>query len=391
MRRLLPLLLLLSCGSSLEPGSYGTLRFVGRVNGETPLRLVPPIADVDGNVYTAFGAIDRPGTQVFVSAYAGGQGPSCDRTKGSVGLHGFVGYGSDRAWYWSGDGLFLVTPETCGPVLDTDPNTNANLFFRGVVPFVFDAPSRRTAVALVTAQDDVPSLARVDLDRNIFTDVAPVPGDTADLVVLGVGANREERLGVIVVRSRGGTRALFLDETSSVLASVNLPLPDDLPAYALKGYLAVAPSSLTAGVFGDGKLVVFDEGSGRVADAPGMTPLGVHLWKERLHVVGTARDQPVVASLNDDGTLEGPVLWESSVEAARTTAATIYDDRTPPARDVEWTNVRTAFGPFPFVSPFSPFAYADDLSLWLVAGPVTDGGQSRRTSIAVGSVGLAYP
>lgn len=383
----------ISCGPTLGSGAAGTFRFIARVKGTPPLAIIPPVSDRQGNVYTAYGALDLRETEVFVSAAAGGSVQSCASTKGDAyGQHGFVGFGDDRVWYWSGDALVVVLAAGgCRAILNTDPHTNSDLQFKAVLPFVRVTSTRSSLVALVKSPTDLaPFSALIDLERGIMSNVTALSG-TIDVV--GVGAERDGDARVALLSRDGKMEADFFDEdayfTGSAPVSGTVP-----PEYGVVGALRRNAAGTWAGLTSSGALLVFNRsGGGEMAFDASVKPVGVHLWKEALWLVGTNGTRPVVVPLDDSGRPGQVFAWDASAATAATVsgALLVNDDRSYPVRQVTWTNVVSAVGAKPFLGPFSPWPNTPDSSLVVIAGPTSTEGSRSVTSIAIASVGLTYP
>ena len=148
----------------LDAGEWGAFRYFAELEGEVPMRLVPPISDRDGNVYVLYE--DNVGDSVvYTGQFLGGWSTGCqphelpldDEADGKTSLHGFMGASDDRAWFWAGDALVEVDGSTgqCTQVLDSDPLTVTDLQFVAAVPWVHETPSRRTMVGIVRGVSDV--------------------------------------------------------------------------------------------------------------------------------------------------------------------------------------------------------------------------------------------
>ncbi len=391
-----------ACPSEPTPGEYGTFRFAGRARGRPPLNLLPPVSDRSGNIYVAYGGVTLPGeTEVFVGRAGGGWTSGCSLTKGDkFGIHGWVGFDEEHQWYWSGDALISVSGESadCHRVLDRDPGTDVNLLFRGVLPWVRDAPTRTTTVALVQSPvDPQPFSALVDLQAEILTNVrAFEPANATQVSVLGVGADRVANVGFVLfqyaIDGEFVVEGRFYDSEAMETARATIPT-DALPTYAVQGYLQSNASGLVAGLLDGNKLVTFDKAGGRVVDVGGMTGVGLHRWDDKLYLVGTADDRPVVAAITDSGGLTAPQQWDASLDAAAELegAQTIRDDRSLPSRQTTWAEVTTAIGEFPFLSAHSLVQHTEKSTIWVVAGPSFDTGGARVTAFAVAPVGVTYP
>jgi hypothetical protein len=395
------LALTLSCTDHLSSGSWGTFRYIGRVVGQPPLQLLPPISDRNGNVYTLYGGIGLPKVAAFVSVTAGGSFQSCTLTKGDTfGAHGWAGFTFDRAWYWSGDALVLV-PSTgaCAPVLDVDPSTNVDLLFRAVVPWVRDAPSRTTLVALIQSPlDPVPFSTLVDLGSGIATNVTQFqPSDATGVAVLGVGADPANGVGFVLLSfTENGVaqmEGLFFDEAANLVATA--PVTGAAPPeYGILGYLEPTAHGNVVGLTSTGSLVTFSRSGGSVSGIdPSITPVGVHTFESQPWLVGTANGKPVVAPIDDNGQVGPAVEWTSSEQAASALAGPLVlnDDRSLPVRTTTWSTVTTAIGSSPFLAPESPWPEAPGTTLWAVAGPEFSMGVQTITSIAIAPVGISYP
>ena len=57
----------------------------------------------------------------------------------------------------------------------------------------------------------------------------------------------------------------------------------------------------------------------------------------------------------------------------------------------EWSGVRTAMGPFPFLHAHSLVEHAPGTTLWLFAGPAVTGDALTLTSFAMAPAGVSYP
>jgi hypothetical protein len=394
-----------SCSDTLSPGSFGNFRYVGQARGNPPLPMVPPVSDRNGNIYSLAGSLDQPlNTEAFVSRFSGGSSSACTISKGdSFGVHGWVGIGQARAWYWAGDALVAVSEDGfCTQILDKDPSTNANLLFRAVIPWVREGvTSHAKVVALVESlTDPAPFSAMVDLDIGILTNVNSFnPPDATDVKVIGVGSDPATASGFVLLeyqqQSGSHIEGRFYDSTGALQALAEIaPPPKPVDRYAITGFLQINPSGTVAGLTNTGLLVTFDRNSGAFSSpVSGMTPIGVHRWNNSLWLVGTADNKPMIAALDDSGQPGQAQEWVTSETAAAALAGplTLKDDRSFPARTTTWPKVASGIGPFPFVSAQSPWQHSGDTTLWAVAGPgfTTEG--FPKTAFAVAPAGLSYP
>ena len=395
-----------SCTPEAKPGDVGTLRYAGRVKGEAPLRLLPPVSDPAGNVYVLNGAIDFIETCAFVGFAGGGWSSACSITKGDqFGAHGWAGFAATRQWYWSGGALVSVSGNDgeCHAVLDKDPATGADLSFVGVMPAVRNLSERTTLVALVQSPTDpAPYTAVVDLEGEFLTDVKPfTPSDAEDVLVIGVGGDRARELGVALVQYRQkDTPKLELRsyDADGTLFAVKAVTGGPFAAYAMPGYLQIDADGLVAGLVPTGvkdspwALLTVDDRGGKVTPITSMQPVGVHVWEGQLWLVGTASDAPVVAAIGAGRT--GPnQTWQASLatSAALGGVTPVRDDRSLPSRETSWTNVRSAVGPFPLLGAHALTQHAASRTLWVFAGPSIQGSALPLTAFATAPIGVSYP
>lgn len=390
------------CIDYLEPGQPGQARYFTEVRGAAPLPLVAPIADRDGNLYVAYGSDSGLGqATAYVGHATGGWSGGCDAHEGDArGLRGWIGRGTARAWYVSGDALVRVsgTDGSCAEVLDRDPVSGADLRFLGVAPYIHSTPSRATTVALVISPADPrPFWAVVDLDEERFLELRPFgPGDASEVVVAGAGAYGDDVAVFVIGYTRGGAavaEAVFVDREGAELARVGLPGVAPMAEDSLAGFLQSADGSLFAGLLADGRLLLVSRAEAAARAMGDMTPAGVHRWDDRLHLVGTGGGAPLVAPLDRNGNPGPPVEWTASQRAAEALRGPVpvIDERSAPWRQRTWNDPVPAMGGLPFVSPHSPHRYAEDTTLWLIAGPSFDAGGQPQTSIAAVPFGIAYP
>ena len=407
MSRLAVLLVAASIGGGcvdyLGPGDIGSVRYFGEVRSTPamPLPVLPPISDREGNAYVLTGSRDLREVQAFTGQAGGGWSSGCSLHKGDDrGAHGWVGRSQDQAWYWSGDALVEVSGETgsCSYVLDKDPATGASIAFLGVVPSVRDAPSRTTVVALIqTPNDPSPFWVVVDLRTRRYTGLARFqPGFASNVVVLGAGATDDAGGGVMLVRyDAGGSstiEARYVDADGRQIASAQVGGLDTAVEDSVLGFLAVS-DGLASGVTFDGKHVVFNEAGGAARAVAGMTASGVHVYDGKLWLVGVSGGRPVVAPLTGDGSMGSVQAWAASDRAQGVLGGSlqVIDDRAAPRRLTKWSNSASAIGAFPFLSAATPHDYAQDTTLWVIAGPSYMAGGELRTQLALSPMGLSYP
>ena len=390
------------CIEYLDEGELGRIRYFAEVRGAAPLRMIPPVADRDGNVYALYGAPELNDTEVFVGHGAGGWTGGCAEHKGDDrGAHGWVGVETSKAWYWSGDALVEVDGETgdCELVLDNDPRTGASLLFEAVVPMVIEQPSRSTALAMVqTAADAVPYHVVVDLSIARYGEARPFePAGATGVVVLGVGADRDSRTGFILVRyNLGGevvVEGLYLDDDGQITARARIEGASAAEQDAVRGYLQSVDGDRVVGVLETGEVVSYTRAGGQAGAYNGFNTVGVHKWGGSLHLVGMGATAPMIARIGADGSIQTPVPWDASMAAASSLDGThaVLDERSEPRQTIGWADPVSAIGPMPFMSAHSPDVYANDTTGWLLAGPGFQLDTNPQTSVAFAPIGISYP
>jgi len=392
--------LLSGCAADLAPGEWGTFRYFGEVQGEPPMRLIPPISDRDGNVYVLYGNRDRAESAVYVGSSLGGWSGGCQAHRGTFGVHGFVGRATSRAWFWSGDALAVADGDTgsCREVLSTDPVTGTTLTFLGVAPQVYETPSRTRLLAMVRgATDDIPYYVRIDLDEESYLDPKPFsPADAQDILVLGTGADPVTRQGIFVVTYLSGGRqvvAQFVDEGGNLGRSASIDLGGAPEAYSIQGFVQVSDAGLAAALLTDGSLLIFNDQSGGLKPVVGFDPVGIVRWDGELFVTGLQEGLPVAAKLDGNGTLGSVQAWTTSQAAsgALSGGVNVVDERSNPSRSASWPESRSAIGSWPFLSPHPLDVYTTTSTGWLVAGPGYSVTTEPVTAVAFAPVGFAIP
>jgi len=391
------------CIEYLDGGELGQLRYFGDVRGEVPLRFTSPISDREGNIYVLFGSPDIAEAIGFVGHAGGGWTGSClVHENSSRGAHGWVGRALRRAWYWSGDSLVEVFGVSggCRELLDTDPDTGADLAFKGVIPWVKETPSRTTTVALIQSPSDpVPFFVVVDLDQGVYTNLSEfVPRGAEAVQVLGVGAHPPDDAGVMVVKYDAGEDTVrvegrFVNDRSEVTDIANLSGLDEVGEDGIAGFMQVSDNMVAAGVLLTGGLVVFDPNGGGVRDPGNLEPVGVQRWNGDVWVVGIGNGRPAVARIDERGVLESPQVWSSSEQTATALRGphVVLDDRVRPVRTITWNDPLQAVGDFPLVQAHPIHPYAQDTTLLLIAGPGYSTGGQPFSSVAVAPVGITFP
>lgn len=389
------------CIDYLNEGELGRIRYFSEVRGEAPLRMLPPVADRDGNVYALYGQKTLNEVEAFVGHGRGGWSGGCFETKGDTrGAHGWVGVETSKAWYWSGDALVEVDGETgdCEMVLDNDFRTGASLFFEALVPMVVEQPSRSTVLAMVqTAADPVPYHVVVDLSIARYTDSRPFePAGASDVTVLGTGADRDSRTGFILVRytfeGQSVVEGLYLDDNGEIIARAPVDGASGAVEDAVRGFLQSVDGNRVVGILETGEVVSYDRSGGSARAYNGFGAVGVHKWNDTLYLVGMGATDPMIARVDTDGDVGAPIVWQASLEAAAALQGShaVLDERSEPRQTVGWADPVSAIGPMPFVSAHSPDHYANDTTGWLIAGPDFSG-TNPQTAVAFAPIGIRYP
>src|SRR5262249_16300250 len=144
--------------------------------------------------------------------------------------------------------------------------------------------------------------------------------DAEELTVLGVGANPDQQNGVVLLRYKRNNvvhvEARFLDVDAQTIAVAKLTDGASMPEYGVQGYLESNESGLFAGLDDKGNLITLNQSGGRIRRVSGMTTVGVHRFQHKLWLVGTGGGGPVVAPINDDGSIGSVVPWAASRAAA---------------------------------------------------------------------------
>ena len=392
--------LLSGCAAELAPGEWGTFRYFGEIRGESPMRLIPPITDREGNIYVLYGDRDRAENAVYVGSSLGGWSGGCQAHRGTFGIHGFVGRATDRVWFWSGDALAVADGGTgsCREVLSTDPVTGTTLTFLAVAPQVYETPSRTRLLAMVRgATDDIPYYVRIDLDEESYLDPKPFsPADAQDITVLGAGADPVTREGIFVVSYTSGGRqvaAQFVDEGGNLTRSSSIQLDGVPDAYSIQGFVQVSDAGLAAALLTDGSLLIFNDQSGGLKPVVGFDPVGIVRWDGELYVTGVQGNQPVAAKLDGNGSLGTVNRWTTAETAAGALAGgvNVVDERSNPSRNASWAESRSAIGEWPFISSHPLDVYTTTSTGWLVAGPGYSVTTEPVTAVAFAPVGFAIP
>ncbi len=391
--------LLTSCEPELAPGGFDTPRYFANVRGELPLAFVPPISDRSGNIYVLFGDPDEGTTNVWVGQASGGFTASCQVTDGN-GVKRWVGRAQDAAYYQSGGALVRVSGRHggCKRLLERDPSTGADLSFLAVLPLVIDSPSRVSTVAWIQSPTDPrPYQVLVDLSAGIYTLLGESADSGSDFEVLGVGGDPATQQGVIVYRkqTKDGAReqAVLLDRDGTTLDEVAVKGAEELPPAGLLGDLLPVSPGRYVGLAEDGRLFIVDGEGGRFRAVEGMEPSGVQRWGEQIYLVGVGDKGALVSAIDASGKQLGAQAWQASRDLGKAlnTNVLVRDDRSLPAREVEWKKPVSALGAAPFLSPYSLDYYADGTTLWLVAGPDFESGGEPYTAVAVIAAGVSYP
>ena len=389
------------CGEMLAPGEWGTFRYFGQLGGETPMRLVPPISDRDGNVYVLYGHLQWQGSSLYVGHHLGGWTGGCELHKGELQeLHGFVGTATDRAWWWSGFALGAVSGETgsCHQILAYDPTTGVELDVHAAIPWVDETPTHTTMLALIKAPvDDSYFHAVVDLDVEQYTFVRPFePDGAADLMIIGTGADADAREGYLVVSyNTGGNprmEAIYLDVDGEEIDRVPISFDGEITSYMVQGSLQRSDGGLVAGLLADGRLLIFNDKGGGPKSA-GFAVEGLVEYGGVLFATGMQGGDPVYAEIQDSGSIKEPRTWTTAETAEENLRGSVdvLDERSDPSRNRDWADARSAMGTYPLLSPHRLDNYTNASTGWLIAGPGYSATPEAMTAVAFAPVGLSVP
>ncbi len=410
----------------LDAGEWGTFRYFAELEGEVPMRLVPPISDRDGNVYVLYE--DNVGDSVvYTGQFLGGWSTGCqphelpldDEADGKTSLHGFMGASDDRAWFWAGDALVEVDGSTgqCTQVLDSDPLTVTDLQFVAAVPWVHETPSRRTMVGIVRGVSDVffgvpPYHVVVDLDlgRYVAYDVFE-PSDASCVDVLGVGSAPDREEGVVLVAyNHEDTRVAqirYLNAKGQITATIPVDLGgavydcvsgEEREEPEVLGFMQANAQGIYAGLLSDGTLLAFHSKATdgvEPRELPDFTPAGLVRDGDDLWVSGVFEDRPLIGKLDSTGFVKesSVVRWKTAEAAAAELNGKIkvLDQRYSPSEPVNWQSPTSAIGAWPFLSPHPMDRYAQETTGWIVAGPSFESTSQVRTAVAYAPVGMSVP
>ena len=392
------------CGEMLEPGQWGTFRYFGQLDGEPPMRILPPLTDRDGNVYVLHGKQAWSGSAVYVGHRLGGWSGGCEMHKGedpSETLHGFLGRAQDRAWWWSGLALGKVSGDTgmCQQIVGYDLVSEAELDVIAAVPWVEETPSRTTLLAMVRAASDAhPYIVVIDLDQDQYTSYNSYdPEGASEMIVVGTGGSPDLRQGYIVMSylRNGGrvTEALVLDRDGAIEDTVPMDLGAEVEPYSIRGFLQVSDAGLVAGQTDEGRLILMTGSSGGLKSIEGFDPVGILRWDGDLWVTGTQGGSPVVARLDENGTVGSTQSFASAERANSNLGGTleVLDERSDPSSDRTWSGVQSAISSHPLLSTHPIDVYTAGSTGWIVAGPSYTGPTEDMTSVAFAPVGVSIP
>mgnify|MGYP004377267777 CR=1 FL=1 len=410
----------------LESGEWGTFRYFAELEGDVPMRIVPPISDRNGNVYVLYE--DNVGDSVvYTGQFVGGWSSGCqphelplgDEAEGKIGLHGFMGSSDDTAWFWAGDALVEVDGMTgqCTQVLDSDPLTVTDLQFVAAIPWIHETPSRRTMLAMVRGVSDVyfgipPYQVVVDLDlgRYVAYEIFE-PSDATCVDVLGVGSAPERDEGVVLVAyTQEETRVAevrFLDSKGRITSTIPVDFGgetydcvggEERPEPEVQGFMQANAKGIYAGMLSDGTLLAFHSGATdgvEPRELPSYEPAGLVRSGDDLWVSGVFEERPVIGRLDETGfvTEDSVRRWESAEKAASRLngKVRVLDQRYSPSEPINWQSPTSAIGEWPFLSAYTLDSYAEDTTGWIIAGPSFESTSQVRTAVAFAPVGISVP
>lgn len=411
------LLLALTISACAKTPTEPVARYFGEMRWDDgPLKMLPPIRDRQGNVYLAMRENQGLGQtcglaanygQAYVGHVEGGFSHGCITQKNARSVHGWVGFGQQDAFIWSGDALVQISAETgsCTRLFSIELTRRDEINMTAVIPWLWDRPAMRTMLALIwVVGDRLPYHAVLDVDRHVYTKHRLFsPRAATDLVAIGAAGNYKARIGAMLLSyaDDDGTHiiALFLDENGDETGRIEIPELEAAPAPAggwqdaARGMPAMTSDGRVAALLSTGQLVFVTAEDSRVSDVTEMTAEGVQLWDDTLWLVGTADGHPALAEIGTDGEVGRMQPWTTSAEAAARIAGSIdvVDERIWPRRVTEWLDSETAFGPAPLVAPHPLLPYQAETVGWVIGGPLIDNGSYRCRSIAFLPVTARYP
>jgi len=143
----------------------------------------------------------------------------------------------------------------------------------------------------------------------------------------------------------------------------------------------------------DGRLLILNDTSGGLKIVDGFDPAGVLLWDGELWVTGTQGGSPVVARLDDGGSLGSTQAFTTAERASSNLGGTleVLDERSDPSSDRTWSGVGSALSSHPLLSTHPLDVYTAGSTGWIVAGPSYEGPTEEMTAVAFAPVGVAVP
>ena len=384
------------CIEAIPSGEAGLARRVDIMRGPT-VAVVPPITDLNGDVFVVTGTVDLAGAvepgKVHIGRANGGWIHS-----GNLGLsvdlvaRGWIGVIEDRAWLWTREQIFEFPANDFNPELqlrsyswlDTDPQSGADLKFEAIAPFIDRSISAARALAIVTtATEPRAFLSTLDLGhgQERFARILGSMPIEGGMQALGCG--------------NAGDSAAFLlgNDTSAVLLFANADglvgqaAVTGVPA-AVRGTIGVGKDGSVAAVLADGHVLVGNRSAVRVQAPPiqvrgSVTDDDGNLW---LTAIGP-RLVPVVG-----GQLGIPLDWTSAAAADAVIQAGIdvVDERVSSRVSLRW-NAHNVLGDATLVAEQPSLPYAVGVRGWLVGDAPIDRGGILYNDVAFVPLGVTFP
>jgi len=382
------LVALAGCVEGLPAGELGLARRIDVMPGEV-VAVIPPITDLDGDVFVVTGYGDAvtpsPGA-IYVGGARGGWTMACGTGSGpDAGARGWLGVDDRRAWLWTRAAIVGVDATgACTTILDRDPASGTDVTFEAVAPLVERSISGVRAIAVITTAtgtSEQPYLVTIDLERGTFTDSIALPVGTR---VLG-GGGRHDLAAFALADATGGSLALA-SPAGGLLARVPLT---GTPAM-LASELVVGDDDSIAFLAGDRVWVGDRDGVRDVG--PAAEARGVERDDDgALWLTGVGPTGPTIAPIVA-GALGGAEPWTSaaSLAAQLATGIAVLDERDGGRTGTRWI-AHSALGDALFVASRPARPYAVGVRGWLVGDPPVERGGIAYNQIAFVPAGVSFP
>jgi hypothetical protein len=378
-------IILAGCIDGIAPGELGLGRRIDTMQGPIAAT-VPPLTDLDGDVFVVTGPLDpqgapQPGT-VYVGGARGGWSKGCATGTGSDAVAlGWIGAVEDRAWLWTHDAILEIAADgTCTPRLDTDPRSGAELRFLAVAPVIDRTVSQDRAVAIVTTGTDARAYVitiELSLGSVLSSTVIEQP-----ITLLGAGGG--DGRGAFLVAAGNAASLVLATPSDGVVGQLAVggspgPLHSDL---------AIGSDGSIAGVLASGSLLVGDAGGMRIAPAPAGAA-GIErdddggLW--------VTASGPSIAPVRG-GSVGGAMPWVSvaAADASIARGVDVLDERDGSRSGTRW-QAHSVVGDGLLVGSHPSQPYAVGVRGWLVGDAAVDRGGIPYNQVAFLPIGVTFP